>query len=359
MVQKHTTLPYGHFFLYGPVFCLREASSPPVRPPAALAALLSLRGRAIPAPAGLTMGDTRGLHRGDRVPLILLLAPGASGLEVAPGVWAPRRGGKMPVSMVAALGVHALQDGTLAIRAFCFQRGSETLVFSSTAFWLGQAHFSFRPPKLAFRCADDGLLLGWRTGWLESLLRGLSLLTVCDRLVHCSFKRISSVLTFESGLWGEREKKQQVEAGAISSVWSLYYYFVTNRHSECNDQKDELLLYRKRVSYWIPDMRGGINLKIQKVPICPSLRIVIKAITDHTERSKSKVKTNAWKCPTLGLMCFSLSVALKSELLYGELQQSTCWIKAAQSQWQQQLAKTSQPKPQPNIYTFMHFKNNR
>lgn len=112
------TLPNGQVFPYGPGFCLREASSPSVRPSAAL---LSLRGRAIPAPAGLTMGDTRGLHRGDRMPLILLVAPGASGLEVAPGVWAPRGGGQMAISMVAVLGVHAMQDRTLAVRAFSFQ----------------------------------------------------------------------------------------------------------------------------------------------------------------------------------------------------------------------------------------------
>lgn len=77
---------------YGPVFRLREASLPPGLPLAALAPLLGLRGGAIPAPAGLTVGDTRGLHRDGEVLLVLLVAASASGLEVASGVWTPRRG---------------------------------------------------------------------------------------------------------------------------------------------------------------------------------------------------------------------------------------------------------------------------
>lgn len=81
-----------HLSPYGPVFRLREASLPPGLPFAALAPLLGLRGGAIPAPAGLTMGDTRGLHGGDGVPLVLLVTASASELEVASGVWTPRRG---------------------------------------------------------------------------------------------------------------------------------------------------------------------------------------------------------------------------------------------------------------------------
>lgn len=75
-----------------PALRLREASLPPSWPSAPSAHLLGLRGGAIPASTVLTVGGTRGLHSGDRVPFISLLTAVASRLEaqVASGVRAPR-----------------------------------------------------------------------------------------------------------------------------------------------------------------------------------------------------------------------------------------------------------------------------
>lgn len=218
----------------GPDLRLREASLPPGRAPAAFAPLLGLRGGAIAASTVLTVGGPRGLHSGDRVPLILLLTAGAPGLEgrIASGVWTPRRGRQRSVAvrgepaLVVALGLligaavvpdslclHALEDGALTIGAARFHGGAQPLLFSPRALRLGQTCVPAQPPKLDLVSANDASLQSGNITLPEgphwcSMLRGSSLLTVWQRPIHCSIKEVPSLLTFVSGLWGEKRSNR-------------------------------------------------------------------------------------------------------------------------------------------------------
>lgn len=117
-------------------FRLGQASLPRVRPFAAFASLIGLRGGAVASSAEVAVGSTGRLHSGDALALVLLLTIGASVVDSqgASGVRAPWRegqwhaaiGGQLPLT--GALGLlkgpqvvedslllHGLQDGTATV----------------------------------------------------------------------------------------------------------------------------------------------------------------------------------------------------------------------------------------------------
>lgn len=112
------------------------------------------------------------------------------------------------------LGLHALHDGTLTIRAARLYGGAQPLFFSPRALRLCVTP---QPPELDVVSTNNASLYSGSITLSEgpdwcSIMKRSSLLTIWQRLIHSSIKGVSSLLTCLSEVYKGEKKKQQVEA---------------------------------------------------------------------------------------------------------------------------------------------------